>query len=117
MDTNDAQRNRIWKLKIHYTTDDYNIDKANIIHTQIFNDSHDCPIFICEWTCRINCKDYRSSDLQAEYDRLKNEMLVAESIVQSFLSKRRDVAIEKKEAKQEKDEARKFQAMKAELVC
>ena len=44
-------------------------------------------------------------------------MQVAESAVQSFMSKRRDVAIEKKEAKQEKEEARKFQTMKTDLVC
>jgi hypothetical protein len=40
---------------------------------------------------------------------LKAEMQKAESDAQEFMNKRRDVAIEKKEAKAEKDQARNYQ--------
>jgi len=59
----------------------------------------------------------RSSEFQAEYERLKKEMQDAENNAQLNLNKRRDVAMEKREAKQEKDEAQKYQKLKIELVC
>jgi len=58
----------------------------------------------------------RSSEFQAEYERLKKEMLDAENNAQVNLNKKRDVAMEKKEAKLEKDEAEKYQKLKVELV-
>ena len=58
----------------------------------------------------------RSSEYQTEYERLKKEMQDAENNAQLNLNKRRDVAMEKREAKQEKDEAQKYQKLKVELV-
>lgn len=43
-------------------------------------------------------------------------MQSAESNAQSNLNKRRDIALEKREAKLEKDEAKKYQNLKEELV-
>lgn len=43
-------------------------------------------------------------------------MQVAEGNAQSNLNKRRDIALEKREAKLEKDEAKKYQSLKEELV-
>lgn len=43
-------------------------------------------------------------------------MQSAESTAQTNLNRRRDVAMEKREAKLEKDEARKYQSLKDDLV-
>lgn len=43
-------------------------------------------------------------------------MQLAENTAQTNLNKRRDVAMEKREAKLEKDEARKYQSLKDDLV-
>uniref|UniRef100_A0A915E8H1 Uncharacterized protein n=1 Tax=Ditylenchus dipsaci TaxID=166011 RepID=A0A915E8H1_9BILA len=48
----------------------------------------------------------RSSEFQEEYDRLRSEVDAAESNAQSNLKKRRDIALEKREAKQEAGEAK-----------
>jgi structural maintenance of chromosome 1 len=58
----------------------------------------------------------RSGDLRDEYERLKNEMHDAELKAQSNLNKKRDIMLELREAKQEKNEAKRFQNLKEELV-
>lgn len=58
----------------------------------------------------------RSHEFQADYERLKVEMTKAEDDTQHNMNKRRGIAQEKREAKMEKDEAEKYQAMKNELA-
>ena len=58
----------------------------------------------------------RSSDLRDEYERLKAEMQAAESNAQTNLSKKRDILLELREARQEKNEAKRFQNLKDDLV-
>uniref|UniRef100_A0A915EFU5 Uncharacterized protein n=1 Tax=Ditylenchus dipsaci TaxID=166011 RepID=A0A915EFU5_9BILA len=58
----------------------------------------------------------RSSEFQEEYDRLRSEVDAAESNAQSNLNKRRDIALEKREAKQEAGEAKKYTTLKEELL-
>ncbi|PAV62336.1 hypothetical protein WR25_16729 isoform D [Diploscapter pachys] len=58
----------------------------------------------------------RSIEYQAEYDRLKAEMLKADEESQVKFNTRRVIAQEKKEARTEKDEAEKYQQMKDELA-
>ncbi|TMS38591.1 hypothetical protein L596_005281 [Steinernema carpocapsae] len=57
----------------------------------------------------------RSNELQAEYTRLKAELTKAENDAQMNLNKRRSIAMEKREAKQEKDEAEKYQSLRNEM--
>ncbi|MFH4980329.1 hypothetical protein AB6A40_007038 [Gnathostoma spinigerum] len=59
----------------------------------------------------------RSCVFQSDYDRLKAEMTKAEEDAAINLSKRRNIALEKREAKQEKDEAERYQQMKDELAA
>uniref|UniRef100_A0A915EHG8 Structural maintenance of chromosomes protein n=1 Tax=Ditylenchus dipsaci TaxID=166011 RepID=A0A915EHG8_9BILA len=59
----------------------------------------------------------RSSEFQEEYDRLRSEVDAAESNAQSNLNKRRDIALEKREAKQEAGEAKKYTTLKEELAA
>uniref|UniRef100_A0A0N5AH08 Structural maintenance of chromosomes protein n=1 Tax=Syphacia muris TaxID=451379 RepID=A0A0N5AH08_9BILA len=59
----------------------------------------------------------RSCEFQAEYDRLKAELMKAEEDAALNLNKRRGIALEKREAKMEKDEAERYQLMKDELVA
>ncbi|XP_074644873.1 structural maintenance of chromosomes protein 1A-like [Tubulanus polymorphus] len=57
----------------------------------------------------------RSGELKDEYDKTKAEMLKAEEDTQYNYHKKRGIAAEKKEAKMEKDEAEKYQKLKAEM--
>ncbi|MCP9258845.1 Structural maintenance of chromosomes protein 1A [Dirofilaria immitis] len=57
----------------------------------------------------------RSCEFQADYDRLKTELAKAEEEAAFNLNKRRGIALEKREAKLEKDEAEKYQMLKEEL--
>ncbi|VDD87942.1 unnamed protein product [Enterobius vermicularis] len=59
----------------------------------------------------------RSCEFQNEYDRLKTELMKAEEDAAMNLNKRRGIALEKREAKMEKDEAERYQLMKDELVA
>lgn len=58
----------------------------------------------------------RSGALKEEYDRLKAEMLKAEEDTQFTYQKKKGIAAERKEAKQEKEEAERYQRLKDELV-
>uniref|UniRef100_A0A7E4V931 Structural maintenance of chromosomes protein n=1 Tax=Panagrellus redivivus TaxID=6233 RepID=A0A7E4V931_PANRE len=58
----------------------------------------------------------KSGDLASEYNKLKAEMIKAEEDAQFNLNKRRGVALEKREAKMEKDEAERYQALKDDLA-
>ncbi|XP_075230606.1 structural maintenance of chromosomes protein 1A-like [Lycorma delicatula] len=57
-----------------------------------------------------------SGALKEEYDRLKAEMLKAEEDTNYSYLKKRGVVAERKEAKQEKEEAEKYQRLKDDLV-
>ena len=59
---------------------------------------------------------FRSSEFQEEYDNLRAEVEAAETNAQTNLNKRRDIAMEKREAKQEAGEAKKYQSHKEDLV-
>lgn len=56
-----------------------------------------------------------SGALKEEYDRLKSEMLKAEEDTQFTYQKKKGIAAERKEAKQEKEEAERYQRLKDEL--
>ncbi|XP_042870292.1 structural maintenance of chromosomes protein 1A-like isoform X1 [Penaeus japonicus] len=56
-----------------------------------------------------------SGSLKEEYDRLKTEMLKAEEDTQFTYQKKKGIAAERKEAKQEKEEAERYQRLKDEL--
>ncbi|KAK2152444.1 hypothetical protein LSH36_328g01029 [Paralvinella palmiformis] len=58
----------------------------------------------------------RSGELKEEYDKAKAEMLKAEEDTQFNYHKKRGIAAEKKEAKMEKDEAERYQKLKAQLA-
>ena len=62
------------------------------------------------------CTIFRSGELKEEYDKAKAEMLKAEEDTQFNYHKKRGIAAEKKEAKMEKDEAERYQKLKAQLV-
>merc|ERR1712008_503116 len=51
-----------------------------------------------------------------EYERLRTEMLKAEEDTQFTDQKKKGIAAERKEAKQEKEEAEKYQRLKQELA-
>ncbi|KAK4292351.1 hypothetical protein Pmani_034870 [Petrolisthes manimaculis] len=57
-----------------------------------------------------------SGALKEEYDRLKAEMLKAEEDTQFTYQKKKGIAAERKEAKQEKEEAERYQRLKDEYV-
>ncbi|VDN02476.1 unnamed protein product [Thelazia callipaeda] len=63
----------------------------------------------------IELKAILSCEFQADYDRLKTELTKAEEEAAFNLNKRRGIAMEKREAKQEKDEAEKYQMLRDEL--
>ena len=54
--------------------------------------------------------------MKDEYERLKQEMEKAEEDTQANFQKKRGVAAQKKEAKQEKEEAEKYQKLSQQLV-
>ncbi|CAB3381327.1 Hypothetical predicted protein [Cloeon dipterum] len=58
----------------------------------------------------------RSGILKEEYDRLKVEMSQAEADTQLTYNKKRNIALERKETKMEKEEAEKYQRLKDELA-
>ncbi|XP_065337981.1 structural maintenance of chromosomes protein 1A-like [Cloeon dipterum] len=57
-----------------------------------------------------------SGTLKEEYDRLKVEVSQAEADTQHTYNKKRNIALERKEAKMEKEEAEKYQRLKDELA-
>ena len=54
--------------------------------------------------------------MKEEYDKAKTEMMKAEEDTQFNYHKKRGIAAERKEAKQEKDEAERYQRLKDQLV-
>ncbi|XP_065335531.1 structural maintenance of chromosomes protein 1A-like isoform X2 [Cloeon dipterum] len=58
----------------------------------------------------------RSGTLKEEYDRLKVEVSQAEADTQHTYNKKRNIALERKEAKMENEEAEKYQRLKDELA-
>uniref|UniRef100_A0A8B9HUX9 Structural maintenance of chromosomes protein 1A n=1 Tax=Astyanax mexicanus TaxID=7994 RepID=A0A8B9HUX9_ASTMX len=75
----------------------------------------------------VNCKLFqvqtalfeeisRSGELAQEYDRRKKEMVKAEEDTQFNYHRKKNIAAERKEAKQEKEEAERYQRLKDEVV-
>lgn len=62
------------------------------------------------------CGFCRSGALKEEYDRLKIEVAQAEADMQHTYNKKRNITMERKEARLEKEEAEKYQRLKEELV-
>lgn len=58
----------------------------------------------------------RSGELAQEYDRRKKEMIKAEEDTQFNYHRKKNIAAERKEAKQEKEEAERYQRLKDEVV-
>ncbi|NP_001155103.1 structural maintenance of chromosomes protein 1A isoform X1 [Danio rerio] len=58
----------------------------------------------------------RSGELAQEYDRRKKEMVKAEEDTQFSYHRKKNIAAERKEAKQEKEEAERYQRLKDEVV-
>nr|XP_023846319.1 structural maintenance of chromosomes protein 1A [Salvelinus alpinus] len=58
----------------------------------------------------------RSGELAQEYDRRKKEMVTAEEDTQFNYHRKKNIAAERKEAKQEKEEAERYQRLKDEVV-
>ncbi|XP_038638499.1 LOW QUALITY PROTEIN: structural maintenance of chromosomes protein 1A-like [Scyliorhinus canicula] len=58
----------------------------------------------------------RSGELALEYDKRKKEMVKAEEDTQFNYHRKKNIAAERKEAKQEKEEAERYQRLKDELV-
>uniref|UniRef100_A0A8C4R5K3 Structural maintenance of chromosomes protein n=1 Tax=Eptatretus burgeri TaxID=7764 RepID=A0A8C4R5K3_EPTBU len=58
----------------------------------------------------------RSGELASEYEHCKREMIKAEEDTQFNYHRKKNIAAERKEAKQEKDEAERYQRLKDELV-
>lgn len=59
---------------------------------------------------------HRSGELKDEYDKAKAEMMKAEEDTQFNYHKKRGIAAERKEAKQERDEAERYQRLKDQLA-
>uniref|UniRef100_A0A914HXQ1 Structural maintenance of chromosomes protein n=1 Tax=Globodera rostochiensis TaxID=31243 RepID=A0A914HXQ1_GLORO len=59
----------------------------------------------------------KSSECKEDYEMLKEEMHQAEAHAQTNLTKKRDILLELREAKQERNEARRFQTLKEELTA
>ncbi|XP_031422756.1 LOW QUALITY PROTEIN: structural maintenance of chromosomes 1A, like [Clupea harengus] len=57
----------------------------------------------------------RSGELSQEYDRRKKEMVKAEEDTQFNYHRKKNIAAERKEAKQEKEEAERYQRLKDEV--
>merc|ERR1712168_447020 len=57
-----------------------------------------------------------SGALKKEYERLKEEVIQAEEDTQFTYQKKKGIAAERKEAKQEKEEAERYQRLKDELA-
>ncbi|XP_069039503.1 structural maintenance of chromosomes protein 1A [Lepisosteus oculatus] len=58
----------------------------------------------------------RSGELAQEYDKRKKEMVKAEEDTQFNYHRKKNIAAERKEAKQEKEEAERYQRLKDEVV-
>uniref|UniRef100_A0A9J8CKH0 Structural maintenance of chromosomes protein n=2 Tax=Cyprinus carpio TaxID=7962 RepID=A0A9J8CKH0_CYPCA len=58
----------------------------------------------------------RSGELAQEYDRCKKEMVKAEEDTQFNYHRKKNIAAERKEAKQEKEEAERYQRLKDEVI-
>ncbi|CAB1452633.1 unnamed protein product [Pleuronectes platessa] len=58
----------------------------------------------------------RSGDLAQEYERRKKEMVKAEEDTQFNYHRKKNIAAERKEAKQEKEEAERYQRLKDEVA-
>uniref|UniRef100_A0A4W6F4F4 Structural maintenance of chromosomes protein n=1 Tax=Lates calcarifer TaxID=8187 RepID=A0A4W6F4F4_LATCA len=58
----------------------------------------------------------RSGELAQEYDRRKKEMVKAEEDTQFNYHRKKNIAAERKEAKQEKEEAERYQRLKDEVA-
>lgn len=58
----------------------------------------------------------RSGELAQEYDKRKKEMVKAEEDTQFNYHRKKNIAAERKEAKQEKEEADRYQRLKDEVV-
>ncbi|XP_068104482.1 structural maintenance of chromosomes protein 1A isoform X2 [Hyperolius riggenbachi] len=58
----------------------------------------------------------RSGELAAEYDKRKKEMVKAEEDTQFNYHRKKNIAAERKEAKQEKEEAERYQRLKDEVA-
>uniref|UniRef100_A0AAR2J8Q9 Structural maintenance of chromosomes protein n=1 Tax=Pygocentrus nattereri TaxID=42514 RepID=A0AAR2J8Q9_PYGNA len=58
----------------------------------------------------------RSGELAQEYDRRKKEMVKAEEDTQFNYHRKKNIAAERKEAKQEKEEAERYQRLKDEVI-
>jgi len=59
----------------------------------------------------------RSGLLKDDYNRLKQEMIVAEEETQFTYQKKKGIAAERKEAKHEKMEADRYTRLQNEYVC
>jgi len=58
----------------------------------------------------------KSFELRDDYERLKQEMLAAETNAQANLTRKKDIVLEMREAKQEQMDAKRFQNLKQDLV-
>lgn len=58
----------------------------------------------------------RSGELASEYDKCKKEMVKAEEDTQFNYHRKKNIAAERKEAKQEKEEAERYQRLKDEVA-
>jgi len=58
----------------------------------------------------------KSFELRDDYERLKQEMLAAETNAQVNLTRKKDIVLEMREAKQEQMDAKRFQNLKQDLV-
>ena len=56
-----------------------------------------------------------SGALKKEYDRLKEEMMQAEENTQFTYQKKKNISLERKEAKLEKEEAEKYKKLQVKL--
>uniref|UniRef100_A0A915P2S0 Structural maintenance of chromosomes protein n=1 Tax=Meloidogyne floridensis TaxID=298350 RepID=A0A915P2S0_9BILA len=58
----------------------------------------------------------KSFELRDDYERLKQEMLAAETNAQVNLTRKKDIVLEMREAKQEQMDAKRFQNLKQDLL-
>lgn len=63
-----------------------------------------------------NCFNFSSGLLKDDYNRLKQEMIVAEEETQFTYQKKKGIAAERKEAKHEKMEAERYTRLQDEYV-
>ena len=64
---------------------------------------------------KINILISGSGALKKEYDRLKEEMMQAEENTQFTYQKKKNISLERKEAKLEKEEAEKYKKLQVKL--